>query len=218
MGRVTNDYGASPFSNSLRLSDADRTDAMNQLARAVGEGRLSMAEFEERSDDIMRATTRRDLVPLFADIPAQSTTELKVYSQADVNRARAAGKKPRLATALTGTLALLFGAIAAIVAASSGAGIIAGLTGTGLLFCIPILWILLYVAKIGPDSWNVPSPRKIEKQRQREIAAATAYQRAEQKAIESQLWAQRRQQAGELTGEALKLAREKFSQKFSSGH
>jgi len=29
----------------IRLSDNDRNDAINQLARAVGEGRLSMDEF-----------------------------------------------------------------------------------------------------------------------------------------------------------------------------
>ena len=46
----------------------------------------------------------------------------------------------------------------------------------------------------------------------REIQQATAAQRAEQKAIESQMWAQRRQQASELTGEAMNFAKKKFNQ------
>ncbi|HJG42873.1 MAG TPA: DUF1707 domain-containing protein [Corynebacterium phoceense] len=193
----------------MRLSDAERTDAMNQLARAVGEGRITMDEFEERSDDIMRAATRRDLVPLFSDIPARGTQELKVYSQGDLERARAAARKPRLATALIGTIGLNVAAISVGVA-GTGAGAAVGVVT--LLALVPVLWILLYVAKVGPESWSTPSARQVERQRMREIQQATAAQRAEQKAIESQMWAQRRQQASELTGEAMNFAKKKFNQ------
>ncbi|MDN6740753.1 MAG: DUF1707 domain-containing protein, partial [Corynebacterium casei] len=48
----------------IRLSDSERNDAMNQLARAVGEGRLSVEEFEQRSDDVMQARYGRDLLPV----------------------------------------------------------------------------------------------------------------------------------------------------------
>lgn len=210
---MTHSFGASPFdpANSMRLSDAEKTDAINDLARAVGEGRLTMEEFEERSDDVMRATTRRELVPLFTDIPAVSATEIKIYSRGEVERAYKAGKKPRLATAMTGTIALTFASIACFVA-SNAAGAVAILGGVGALFLVPILWIMLYVAKVGPESWHQPSPRKIERQQRREILAMTAQERAQQKALEQAQWAERRRQAGELTSEAMNLAKRKLDQ------
>ncbi|AKE40041.1 Hypothetical protein NG00_01887 [Corynebacterium camporealensis] len=197
-------YGSS---QPIRLSDAERNDAINDLARAVGEGRLSMDEFEERSDDIMRAQTKADLVPVFRDIPTQQTNEVKLYSQGDIERARQAGRKPRLTTALVGTLGLGFGGTA-VLATATGVGMVLG--GLALFTLIPILWIMLYVAKVGPDSWHTPSVRQIERAQQREIRALTAAQRAEQKAIEQQMWAERRQQAGEITGQALDMAKKKF--------
>ena len=210
---MTHSFGASPFdpANSMRLSDAEKTDAINDLARAVGEGRLSMEEFEERSDDVMRANTRRELVPLFADIPAVSSTEIKVYSRGEVERAYKAGKKPRLATALIGSMALTFAATTCFVV-SETAGTIALLSGVGALFLIPALWIMLYVAKIGPESWHQPSPRKIERQHRRELLQLTAQERAQQKALEQAQWAERRRQAGELTSEAMNLAKRKLEQ------
>ena len=77
---------------------------------------------------------------------------------------------------------------------------------------IPILWILLYVAKVGPSSWHAPSVRQIEKEQLREIRALTAHERAQQKMIEEKMWADRRMQAGEITGQAMDLAKRKFSE------
>ena len=77
----------------FRLSDSDRNDAMNQLARAVGEGRLSVEEFEERSDNVMRATFGRDLVPVLKDIPSVRNTEIKEFSRSDIERLRKDGQK-----------------------------------------------------------------------------------------------------------------------------
>ena len=196
----------------MRLSDTERNEAMNDLARAVGEGRLSIEEFEQRSDDVMRANTRGELLPIFSDIPAAPSTEVKVYSREEVQRAYESSRKPRVATALVGTLGLSFGGFALV-----GSGLAAGVPalfvgGASLFFLIPILWILLYVAKVGPQSWHQPSPRKLERQKQREMLAATAHERAQQKAIESQQWAERKQQASELTNEAMKLARQKLEQ------
>lgn len=203
MGHVT--FGSSPYSPDSRLSDADRTDALNQLAQAVGEGRLTVSEFEDRSDDIMRAQTRGELVPVFRDIPVVRQTEIKAYTQGDIDRARQAGSKPKLATALVGTLGLSFATIALTAADMAIAAV-------GMIMLIPVLWILLYVAKVGPKSWHVPSTRQIERQAKREVRALTAVQRAEQKEIEAQMWAQRRQQAGEVAGEAMNLAKKKFNQ------
>lgn len=193
----------------MRLSDAERTDAVNDLAQALGEGRLTMDEFEDRTDAVMQATTRRELADVFMDIPTKASSELKIYSQGEVARAYQSTRKPRLATALVGSLGLLFGAIASFGALS---GVTAALTGTGLLFLIPALWIMLYVAKLGPESWHRPSPRQIERQRMRELKAAGAEERAQMRALEQAQWAERRRQASEITGDAMNLAKRKLEQ------
>jgi hypothetical protein len=53
----------------MRVSDADRAEVADRLARHYGDGRLDQAEFEERLDRAMRAKTRADLVVLLADLP-----------------------------------------------------------------------------------------------------------------------------------------------------
>ena len=209
---VTEYFGTSPYDPAVRLSDAERTAAMNQLAQAVGEGRLTIAEFEERSDDVMQAQTRGELVPVFAGIPAMGSQELKVYSQGDIDRARAASRKPRLATALVGSGVLTFSSIAFFMTADAGLGLLPALGGVASIFLIPMLWIMLYVAKVGPDSWHTPSPRAIERQRQKEIQAMTALQRAERKEIEAAMWADRRRQAAEVAADALELAKRKLNE------
>ena len=201
-----------PF--SMRLSDAERTDAVNDLAQALGEGRLTMDEFEERTDAVMQATTRRELAEVFMDIPTKASTELKIYSHGEMERAYQSTRKPRLATAMVGTLGLSFGAIAfgALAVFNVLPGLAAALTGTGLIFLIPALWIMLYVAKVGPESWHRPSPRQIERQRMRELKAATAEERAQTRALEQAQWAERRRQASEITGNAMNLAKRKLDE------
>ncbi|NJP72707.1 DUF1707 domain-containing protein [Streptomyces sp. C1-2] len=54
----------------LRASDADREQVAERLRDAVAEGRLDMAEFEERLDAAYRARTYGELTPLTVDLPA----------------------------------------------------------------------------------------------------------------------------------------------------
>ncbi|GHF22636.1 hypothetical protein GCM10017786_65840 [Amycolatopsis deserti] len=53
----------------LRLSDAERTQALDALSEHVRTGRLDIDEFGRRSAQAAAARTRSDLVPLFADLP-----------------------------------------------------------------------------------------------------------------------------------------------------
>jgi hypothetical protein len=53
----------------LRISDADRAEAADLLAKHYAEGRLDEAEFDKRMNQAMRAKTRSDLSGLFADLP-----------------------------------------------------------------------------------------------------------------------------------------------------
>lgn len=53
----------------LRASDGDRENVVAQLYRAVGEGRLTMDEFDERAAAAYAARTHGELADLTADLP-----------------------------------------------------------------------------------------------------------------------------------------------------
>ncbi len=56
--------------NSLRASDSDRDDVVERLRAATAEGRLLVAELEQRLEIALRARTYGELDPLVADLPA----------------------------------------------------------------------------------------------------------------------------------------------------
>lgn len=53
----------------VRVSDADREGVVRRLGRAVGEGRLTVAEFEERMVAAYAARTRGELDDVVHDLP-----------------------------------------------------------------------------------------------------------------------------------------------------
>ena len=53
----------------MRISDADREAAARRLHDAVGEGRITLSELEERLDAVYAARVARDLEPPLADLP-----------------------------------------------------------------------------------------------------------------------------------------------------
>ncbi|MDN5920450.1 MAG: DUF1707 domain-containing protein [Pseudonocardia sp.] len=53
----------------LRISDADREVAAQRLHTALGEGRITLLELEERLDAVYAATTFAQLEPPLADLP-----------------------------------------------------------------------------------------------------------------------------------------------------
>ncbi|MCR3722667.1 MULTISPECIES: DUF1707 SHOCT-like domain-containing protein [Prauserella salsuginis group] len=55
--------------SELRLSDAERQEALDALSEHVRTGRLELTEFDERSVQVSGAKFRKDLKPLFADLP-----------------------------------------------------------------------------------------------------------------------------------------------------
>lgn len=56
-------------SPDIRIGTAERETAMRQLSDHFAAGRLSVAEFDERSAVVAAAVTRGDLVRVFADLP-----------------------------------------------------------------------------------------------------------------------------------------------------
>ena len=53
----------------MRASNAEREATVALLQTAVGEGRITMAEFEERAQSVYAATTKRELDELMDDLP-----------------------------------------------------------------------------------------------------------------------------------------------------
>jgi hypothetical protein len=51
------------------MSDADRERVAERLRAAVGEGRLTLEEFEQRLDGVLAARTFGEVEPLVADLP-----------------------------------------------------------------------------------------------------------------------------------------------------
>ena len=68
-----------------RVSDAERDKVVEILTRAVGEGRLTLEEFEERLGGVLAAATHAELVPFTADLPeavAPDVVELRSRASA----------------------------------------------------------------------------------------------------------------------------------------
>ena len=56
----------------LRISDAEREQAAADLGEHYAQGRLTTDEHRERLDSIWAARTRRELGPIFADLPGRT--------------------------------------------------------------------------------------------------------------------------------------------------
>ncbi|HTP17429.1 MAG TPA: DUF1707 domain-containing protein [Streptosporangiaceae bacterium] len=70
--------GARYVSPDLRVSDAERAEAADRLAKHYSDGRLDQAELDERLDRAMKATTGADLTGLFDDLPGTEASEARV--------------------------------------------------------------------------------------------------------------------------------------------
>ena len=60
-----------PRSGELRVSDADRDQAIAELSEHFQAGRLTADELEERTGRALTARTAADLTALFTDLPRQ---------------------------------------------------------------------------------------------------------------------------------------------------
>jgi len=65
MNTATRDYPA----GDLRVSDADRDRALRELSQAFQAGRITAAEFDQRSGQALGARTGSELTVLLADLP-----------------------------------------------------------------------------------------------------------------------------------------------------
>jgi hypothetical protein len=79
--------------SQLRISDDDRHQVAEALRHAAGEGRLDLEELDERLEATYSAKIYADLVPIVADLPAQSAP-LPVVRPASAPAKRPTGAVP----------------------------------------------------------------------------------------------------------------------------
>ena len=60
-------------SGGIRVSDADRDQAIAELSEHFQAGRLTQEEYEERSGRALQARTGDDLAAQFTDLPGRNT-------------------------------------------------------------------------------------------------------------------------------------------------
>ncbi|MFI5935786.1 DUF1707 domain-containing protein [Actinoplanes sp. NPDC051494] len=80
--------------DTMRAADADRHKIAEQLKSALDEGRLSLAEYDDRVRDAYAARTYGDLVGLVDDLPRPGTSAAEVAAQRAAEDRRLARKLP----------------------------------------------------------------------------------------------------------------------------
>ncbi len=65
-----------PEQRDMLMSDADRERVVARLQSAVSEGRLTLAEFQDRVDGVLKARRYRELDPFLVDLPVRPGTRL----------------------------------------------------------------------------------------------------------------------------------------------
>jgi hypothetical protein len=69
--------GRAKRTGQIRIGDAERDQAVAALSEHFVAGRITQAEFEERSDQATRSRYVDDLSPLFDDLPEDQSAELQ---------------------------------------------------------------------------------------------------------------------------------------------
>jgi hypothetical protein len=108
MNTATRDYPA----GDLRVSDADRDRALRELSEAFEAGRITVGEFDQRSEQALGARTENELTILLADLPherarADTTVPRQAHRELAtwiVVGASAAAATPLAALAVTNAL------------------------------------------------------------------------------------------------------------------
>ncbi|WP_157930749.1 DUF1707 SHOCT-like domain-containing protein [Glycomyces xiaoerkulensis] len=66
--------------DNLRISNADRDQAVALLQKALDEGRIDLSEFDERTKSAYEAKTKAELDLIFEDLPVDRSADLAVHT------------------------------------------------------------------------------------------------------------------------------------------
>lgn len=94
----------------IRVGDAERSEALEQLSQHFVNGTLDPGEFEQRTGEAAVARTRGDVEKLFADLPELSTpnaTAPATRHEAELEEMLSRGKKVQVADAVIWSVAMI---------------------------------------------------------------------------------------------------------------
>ncbi|MCH7233117.1 DUF1707 domain-containing protein [Glycomyces sp. L485] len=80
----------------LRISNADRNEAVAHLRRALDEGRLDLSEFDDRSRAVYESKTNAELDLVFDDLPIERGKELRPAGDTGQAESKPRGVPPSL--------------------------------------------------------------------------------------------------------------------------
>jgi hypothetical protein len=131
----------------LRISDADRDQALAQLSEHFQAGRLTTEELDERSGKALQAKTGRDLAALFTDLPDQAPVPKPSAAQTST-----VGKRPGWWLPVVPVVAIPIGVFAIIAAVALGVHLGGGHSTdihVGFGGVLPLIIVLLVMRRIG---------------------------------------------------------------------
>jgi len=99
-------------SGDLRVSDADRDQALHELGLAFKAGRITADEFDQRSGQALTARTGKELTVLLTDLPLDEALAARDTALQRANRVRST----RIAIGVSAAAAFVF-AVSALAAA-----------------------------------------------------------------------------------------------------
>ena len=95
----------------IRIGDAERDAAVERLRVAMSEGRITMAEFDERMTVALAAKTEQDLAPLFYDLPLTTANPQAVAVPTSVGLSQPDAGQPPTNQAPRPIMAGIYGAL-----------------------------------------------------------------------------------------------------------
>ena len=142
---------------SLRAADADRHQIAEQLKAALDEGRLSLAEYDERVRDAYGAQTYADLLVLVADLPKPGLSASEVATRRAAEARRQARKMPM-------ALMVLWTVWGSIAAVNLVVWFLVVITVASDVYPWPV-WLLVPGAALGATTLGVQSIRRQQRRR-----------------------------------------------------
>lgn len=137
---------------TMRAADADRHQMAEQLKASLDEGRLSLAEYDDRVRQAYGARTYAELLMLVADLPRPGMSAAEVNAKHSAEIRREARKLPTalmILWTIWGSIAAVNVVIWALVAVSDGLG----------TYFWPI-WLAVPGAALGAVTVGVQSIRR----------------------------------------------------------
>lgn len=127
----------------VRVSDAERDQAVAELSEHFEAGRLSQEEFEDRAGRALRARTGSDLAELFADLPVYGAPLAPRAGGPAASPAPSPGDLRR-----AGNIAVARAVIVCVIAMIIAVNLLAGLGRTGLGWLVPVVILGVVLSRL----------------------------------------------------------------------